>query len=111
MERMPESSSTMSGGLHLGRLQPKRRATDRDWDLSRNGKAEEVIAYLDKLRLIVQYLGHRTASCRRAPCVPMSTSVREVGAEQFGMRTEMKNLNSFKAIARAIEGERARRSS
>ena len=30
------------------------------------------------------------------------------GTEKFGTRTEMKNLNSFKAIARAIEGERAR---
>ena len=28
--------------------------------------------------------------------------------QEFGTRTEMKNLNSFKAIARAIEGERER---
>ena len=35
-------------------------------------------------------------------------SVREVGATEFGTRTEMKNLNSFKAIARAIENERER---
>lgn len=38
----------------------------------------------------------------------VNLSVREVGAEKFGTRTEMKNLNSFKAIARAIDGERAR---
>lgn len=38
----------------------------------------------------------------------VNLSVREVGAAEFGTRTEMKNLNSFKAIARAIEGERAR---
>ena len=38
----------------------------------------------------------------------VNLSVREVGAPEFGTRTEMKNLNSFKAIARAIEGERAR---
>lgn len=38
----------------------------------------------------------------------VNLSVREVGAEKFGTRTEMKNLNSFRAIARAIEGERAR---
>ena len=31
-----------------------------------------------------------------------------MGAAEFGTRTEMKNLNSFKAIARAIEGERER---
>ena len=38
----------------------------------------------------------------------VNLSVREVGSEVFGTRTEMKNLNSFKAIARAIEGERER---
>lgn len=38
----------------------------------------------------------------------VNLSVREVGAAEFGTRTEMKNLNSFKAISRAIEGERAR---
>ncbi len=38
----------------------------------------------------------------------VNLSVREVGTEEFGTRTEMKNLNSFKAIARAIEGERER---
>ncbi len=38
----------------------------------------------------------------------VNLSVREVGAEEFGTRTEMKNLNSFKAIAHAIEGERQR---
>lgn len=38
----------------------------------------------------------------------VNLSVREAGAKKFGTRTEMKNLNSFKAIARAIEGERAR---
>ena len=38
----------------------------------------------------------------------VNLSIREVGAEKFGTRTEMKNLNSFKAIARAIEGERER---
>lgn len=38
----------------------------------------------------------------------VNLSVREVGAKEFGTRTEMKNLNSFKAIARAIDGERER---
>ena len=38
----------------------------------------------------------------------VNLSVRELGAPEFGTRTEMKNLNSFKAIARAIEGERKR---
>lgn len=38
----------------------------------------------------------------------VNLSVREVGTEVFGTRTEMKNLNSFKAIMRAIEGEKER---
>ena len=38
----------------------------------------------------------------------VNLSVREVGSDTFGTRTEMKNLNSFKAIAHAIDGERQR---
>jgi aspartyl-tRNA(Asn)/glutamyl-tRNA(Gln) amidotransferase subunit B len=38
----------------------------------------------------------------------VNLSVRKAGALELGTRTEMKNLNSFKAIARAIEGERKR---
>ena len=38
----------------------------------------------------------------------VNLSLREVGATEFGTRTEMKNLNSFKAIANAIKGETER---
>ena len=71
--------------------------------------AEEVIAYLDKLRMIIQYLGASDCKLNEGSMrADVNLSVREVGAKEFGTRTEMKNLNSFKAIARAIEGERAR---
>ena len=71
--------------------------------------ADEVIAYLEKLRLIIQYLGASDCKLREGSMrADVNLSVREVGAEKFGTRTEMKNLNSFKAIARAIEGEKAR---
>lgn len=71
--------------------------------------AEEVIAYLDKLRLIIQYLGASDCKLNEGSMrADVNLSIREVGAEQFGTRTEMKNLNSFKAIARAIENERER---
>ncbi len=71
--------------------------------------ADEVIAYLEKLRLIIQYLGASDCKLQEGSMrADVNLSVREVGAEQFGTRTEMKNLNSFKAIARAIEGERKR---
>lgn len=71
--------------------------------------AKEVIAYLEKLRMTIQYLGASDCKMQEGSMrADVNLSVREVGAEEFGTRTEMKNLNSFKAIARAIEGERER---
>lgn len=71
--------------------------------------ADEVIAYLEKLRLIIQYLGASDCKLQEGSMrADVNLSVREVGAKEFGTRTEMKNLNSFKAIARAIDGERER---
>lgn len=71
--------------------------------------ADEVIAYLEKLRTTIQYLGASDCKLNEGSMrADVNLSVREVGATEFGTRTEMKNLNSFKAIARAIEGERAR---
>lgn len=71
--------------------------------------AEEVIAYLEKLRLIIQYLGASDCKLQEGSMrADVNLSVREAGTEKFGTRTEMKNLNSFRAIARAIEGERER---
>ena len=72
-------------------------------------RADEVIAYLEKLRLIIQYLGASDCKLQEGSMrADVNLSVREVGAPEFGTRTEMKNLNSFKAIAHAIEGERER---
>ena len=71
--------------------------------------AEEVIAYLEKLRMIIQYLGASDCTLQEGSMrADVNLSVREVGAEQFGTRTEMKNLNSFRAISRAIVGETER---
>ncbi len=71
--------------------------------------ADEVIAYLEKLRTIIQYLGASDCKLQEGSMrADVNLSVREAGTEPFGTRTEMKNLNSFKAIARAIEGERER---
>lgn len=70
---------------------------------------EEVIAYLEKLRLFIQYLGASDCKLQEGSMrVDVNLSMREAGAQEFGTRTEMKNLNSFKAIMRAIEGERER---
>ena len=71
--------------------------------------ADEVIAYLEKLRMIIQYLGASDCKLQEGSMrADVNLSIMEKGAAQFGIRTEMKNLNSFKAIARAIEGERER---
>ncbi len=71
--------------------------------------AHEVIEYLEKLRLIIQYLGASDCKLQEGSMrADVNLSVREVGTKEFGTRTEMKNLNSFKAITRAIEGERER---
>ncbi len=71
--------------------------------------AEEVVAYLEKLKLILQYLGVSDCKMQEGSLrADINLSVRELGTEEFGTRTEMKNMNSFKAIARAIEGERKR---
>ncbi len=71
--------------------------------------AAEVIAYLEKLRLIIQYLGASDCKMNEGSMrADVNLSVREAGQEEYGTRTEMKNLNSFSAIARAIEGEKNR---
>lgn len=71
--------------------------------------AREVIAFLEKLRLLIQYLGASDCKLQEGSMrVDVNLSLREKGAMAYGTRTEMKNLNSFHAISRAIEGERER---
>ena len=71
--------------------------------------AEEVIAYLEKLRMTIQYLGASDCKMQEGSMrADVNLSVREKGAKEFGTRTEMKNIGSFKAIAHAIEAETAR---
>ena len=71
--------------------------------------AEEVIAYLEKLRSTLQYLGVSDCKMQEGSLrADVNLSIREIGSTEFGTRTEMKNLNSFKSIARAVEGERKR---
>ena len=71
--------------------------------------AEEVIAYLETLRMLIQYLGASDCKLQEGSMrADVNLSVREVGTEKFGTRTEMKNLNSFRAIMHAIENETER---
>ena len=71
--------------------------------------ATEVINYLEKLRMLIQYLGASDCKLQEGSMrADVNLSVREKGSDTFGIRTEMKNLNSFTAISHAIEGERER---
>ncbi len=71
--------------------------------------ADEVMAYLEKLRLQIQYLGASDCKLQEGSMrADVNLSVRKSGDKTLGTRTEMKNLNSFKAIARAIAGESER---
>jgi len=71
--------------------------------------AEEVLAYLEALRALLQYTGVSDCKMQEGSFrADVNLSVRPMGQEKLGVRTEIKNLNSFKAIARAIESERER---
>jgi aspartyl-tRNA(Asn)/glutamyl-tRNA(Gln) amidotransferase subunit B len=70
--------------------------------------SNEVLAYLEKLRETLLYLGICDCKMQEGSLrADINLSVRQVGGE-MGVRTEMKNLNSFKAIGRAIAYEAAR---
>ena len=70
--------------------------------------AAEVIAYLEKLRETLLYLDICDCKMQEGSIrADINLSVRPAGGE-LGVRTETKNMNSFKAIARAIEYETAR---
>lgn len=70
---------------------------------------DEVIAYLEKLRTTLEYLGVSDCKMQEGSLrCDVNLSVRPAGSPELGTRTEMKNLNSFKAIARAIAYESRR---
>ncbi len=71
--------------------------------------ADEAKAFLDTLKSIMQYTGVSDCKMQEGSLrCDVNVSVRESGQSEFGTRTEMKNLNSFSAIYRAIETESAR---
>lgn len=71
--------------------------------------AEEVTAYLSKLRSIFEYLGISDCKMEEGSMrADVNLSVRPEGSTEFGTRTEMKNINSLRAIERAIAYETKR---
>jgi aspartyl-tRNA(Asn)/glutamyl-tRNA(Gln) amidotransferase subunit B len=70
---------------------------------------EEVKAYATKLRSILRYLGVNSGDMEKGVIrFEANISIRPVGSSEFGTRTEVKNLNSFRALVRATEYELAR---
>jgi aspartyl-tRNA(Asn)/glutamyl-tRNA(Gln) amidotransferase subunit B len=68
--------------------------------------AEEAKAFLETLKAILEYIDVSDCKMQEGSLrADVNLSIRPVGQKEFGTRTEMKNLNSFKAILRAIEGE------
>lgn len=66
----------------------------------------EARAYLQKLRLIVQTLGVSTGNMEEgAMRADVNISLRRVGAPEFGVKVEIKNLNSARSVQRALEYE------
>lgn len=68
--------------------------------------SEEAYEYLNTLKSVIKYTGVSDVSMELGSLrCDANISVREKGAEKFGTRVEVKNLNSFKAVARAIDYE------
>ncbi|MEA1917151.1 MAG: Asp-tRNA(Asn)/Glu-tRNA(Gln) amidotransferase subunit GatB [Campylobacterota bacterium] len=68
--------------------------------------AEEAILYLKKLHSIVRYLDISDANMQEGSFrVDVNVSIRPKGDEKLYTRVEIKNINSFKFIAKAIELE------
>ncbi|HTP11931.1 MAG TPA: Asp-tRNA(Asn)/Glu-tRNA(Gln) amidotransferase subunit GatB [Anaerolineae bacterium] len=71
--------------------------------------AEEVKAYGEKLRAILRYLGVNTGDMEKGVIrFEPNISIRPIGATEFGTRTELKNLNSFRALERGTAYELGR---
>ena len=69
----------------------------------------EVIAYLETLKSTLEYLGVSDCKMQEGSLrCDVNLSVRPAGSQTLGTRTEMKNLNSLKAILRAIDYETRR---
>ena len=68
--------------------------------------AEEAVAYVQKLRAIMLYTGVSDCKMQEGSLrCDVNLSVRKRGEKAFGTRTEMKNLNSFQFIQKAITYE------
>lgn len=71
--------------------------------------SEEVDLYLKKLKSILEYIEVSDCKMQEGSLrADVNVSVRKKGQKEFGTRTEMKNMNSFRSIVRAIDYEAER---
>lgn len=71
--------------------------------------AKEAVAYMEKMRAILQYVGISDCCMEEGSLrCDANVSVRPVGQKELGTKTEIKNINSFKGVERAIEYEAMR---
>lgn len=70
---------------------------------------EEAYAYLEKLKSIIQYTGVSDCKMEEGSLrCDANISLRPVGQEEFGTKTELKNLNSFNFVRKGLEYEEKR---
>ena len=71
--------------------------------------AREAVAYMKKMHTLVRYLGICDGNMQEGSFrCDANVSVRPVGAQQLGTRAEVKNINSFRFVEKAINYEVAR---
>ncbi|MDZ5473609.1 Asp-tRNA(Asn)/Glu-tRNA(Gln) amidotransferase subunit GatB [Bacillus sp. 31A1R] len=71
--------------------------------------ANEAYAYLEKLKSIIQYTGVSDCKMEEGSLrCDANISIRPIGQEEFGTKTELKNLNSFNFVRKGIEFEEKR---
>ena len=126
LEVMQEDGSVKRVGLtraHLeedaGKSQHEGHAGVSAIDLNRAGtplieivsepdmrSAKEAVAYMKKVHTLVRYLGICDGNMQEGSFrCDANVSVRRRGAEKFGTRAELKNLNSFRFVEKAINHE------
>ncbi|NLP44303.1 MAG: Asp-tRNA(Asn)/Glu-tRNA(Gln) amidotransferase subunit GatB [Peptococcaceae bacterium] len=67
---------------------------------------DEVIAYLEELVQIINYAGISDCKMEQGSVrFDVNVSLRPIGSKEFGVRTEIKNLNSFNSVRRCLEFE------
>lgn len=70
---------------------------------------EEAKLYMEKIKAILEYIDVSDCKMQEGSLrCDANISLRPVGQEEFGTKTEMKNLNSFRAVQRALEYEEVR---